>query len=765
MTIIQQLNLSFKIRIKERGAVMEKNIDKLLKELTLKEKASLLSGGDTWQTQAIKRLDIPSVFLVDGPHGVRYVADRHHADPAKKATCFPTAVNLAASWDLELIKKTAAALAEEAKARGVDVLLGPGINMKRSPLGGRNFEYFSEDPFLSAELAISFIKTVQENGIGTSLKHYTANNQEYKRFSIDAQIDERPLREIYLAAFEKVVKEANPWTVMAAYNQINGDFATENPYLLQEILRDEWCYDNLVVSDWWAVHKRVEALKAGLDLEMPGADPVNDQKLVEAVQAGEISEAELDQAAARVLDLILKALETKKEEKELPEAEHHQLAKEIAGETIVLLKNQGDLLPLTEAKLDGKESLLVVGELAQEVRYQGIGSSQVNPTRLDTHLEALEDKFAEKLEVHYTPGCSSEAEAEENENLREKALRIAENKDYVIIYAGLPDQVEAEGYDRDDMQLPAEQNQLIKELAAVNPNIIVVLNNGSAVDLREWINKVSAVVEAGLPGQAGALALADIIAGEINPSAKLAESYPLRLEDNPSYLDFPGSSGSVRYGEGIYIGYRYYDKKKQEVLFPFGYGLSYTEFAYRALEAPDYLAEGEKLKLKVLIENTGQFKGKEIVQLYLSQQNPSLDRPPKELKGFGKVELEPGEKKWLELELDYQDLAYYHPQEGWIVEADHFKIMIGASSREIKFTEEIEVDSSFTLKKLTAKSPFADWLNDRLGKKAVSEVLTEDQIEGIGFFKDWPIYRLHFFAAEQVSLEEIEEIIDIYQDL
>ncbi|TDQ01689.1 beta-glucosidase [Halanaerobium saccharolyticum] len=743
---------------------MKGNIDELIKELSLKEKASLLSGGDVWQTEAVARLDIPSIFLVDGPHGVRYVADRHHADPAQKATCFPTAVNLAASWDLDLIKKVAAALAEESKARGVDVLLGPGINMKRSPLGGRNFEYFSEDPFLSAELAIAFIKKVQNKGIGTSLKHYAANNQEHKRFSIDAQIDERPLREVYLAAFEKVVKKANPWTIMAAYNQINGDFATENEYLLQDILRDEWGYDNLIVSDWWAIHDRVKALKAGLDLEMPGADPVNDQKIVDAVEAGELSQEIVDESAARVLDLILKAQETEKNT-ELPAEEHHQLAKEIAGDTIILLKNQGDLLPLTEAKIAEKESLLVVGELAQEVRYQGIGSSQVNPTRLDNHYQALEDKFAEELAVHYTPGYSSEAEAEENENLREKALREAENKDYVIIYAGLPDKVEAEGYDRKDMQLPQEQNQLIKELAKVNPNIIVVLNNGAPVDIRQWLDNVSAVIEAGLPGQAGALALAEIITGEVNPSAKLAESYPLKLEDNPSYLDFPGSNGTVRYGEGIYIGYRYYDKKKMDVLFPFGFGLSYTEFAYRALEVPDYLAEGEKLKLKVLIENTGQFTGKEVVQLYISQSSPALERPPKELKGFAKIELEPGEKEWLELELDYQDLAYYHPDAGWIVEEDQYKIMIGASSRDIKFTEEIQVESSFKLKDLTAKSPFEDWLADPLGKKAVEEVLSQKEIEEIGFFKAWPIYRLHFFAAEQVSLEDIEDILDIYQDL
>ena len=743
---------------------MKGNIDELIKELSLKEKASLLSGGDVWQTEAVARLDIPSIFLVDGPHGVRYVADRHHADPAQKATCFPTAVNLAASWDLDLIKKVAAALAEESKARGVDVLLGPGINMKRSPLGGRNFEYFSEDPFLSAELAIAFIKKVQNKGIGTSLKHYAANNQEHKRFSIDAQIDERPLREVYLAAFEKVVKKANPWTIMAAYNQINGDFATENEYLLQDILRDEWGYDNLIVSDWWAIHDRVKALKAGLDLEMPGADPVNDQKIVDAVEAGELSQEIVDESAARVLDLILKAQETEKNT-ELPAEEHHQLAKEIAGDTIILLKNQGDLLPLTEAKIAEKESLLVVGELAQEVRYQGIGSSQVNPTRLDNHYQALEDKFAEELAVHYTPGYSSEAEAEENENLREKALREAENKDYVIIYAGLPDKVEAEGYDRKDMQLPQEQNQLIKELAKVNPNIIVVLNNGAPVEIRQWLDNVSAVIEAGLPGQAGALALAEIITGEVNPSAKLAESYPLKLEDNPSYLDFPGSNGTVRYGEGIYIGYRYYDKKKMDVLFPFGFGLSYTEFAYRALEVPDYLAEGEKLKLKVLIENTGQFTGKEVVQLYISQSSPALERPPKELKGFAKIELEPGEKEWLELELDYQDLAYYHPDAGWIVEEDQYKIMIGASSRDIKFTEEIQVESSFKLKDLTPKSPFEDWLADPLGKKAVEEVLSQEEIEEIGFFKAWPIYRLHFFAAEQVSLEDIEDILDIYQDL
>ncbi len=644
------------------------------------------------------------------------------------------------------------------------MLLGPGINMKRSPLGGRNFEYFSEDPFLSAELAIAFIKKVQNKGIGTSLKHYAANNQEHKRFSIDAQIDERPLREVYLAAFEKVVKKANPWTIMAAYNQINGDFATENKYLLQDILRDQWGYDNLIISDWWAIHDRVKALKAGLDLEMPGADPVNDQKIVDAVEAGELSQEIVDESAARVLDLILKAQETEKNT-ELPAEEHHQLAKEIAGDTIILLKNQGDLLPLTEAKIAEKESLLVVGELAQEVRYQGIGSSQVNPTRLDNHYQALEDKFAEELAVHYTPGYSSEAEAEENENLREKALREAENKDYVIIYAGLPDKVEAEGYDRKDMQLPQEQNQLIKELAKVNPNIIVVLNNGAPVDIRQWLDNVSAVIEAGLPGQAGALALAEIITGEVNPSAKLAESYPLKLEDNPSYLDFPGSNGTVRYGEGIYIGYRYYDKKKMDVLFPFGFGLSYTEFAYRALEAPDYLAEGEKLKLKVLIENTGQFTAKEVVQLYISQSSPALERPPKELKGFAKIELEPGEKEWLELELDYQDLAYYHPDAGWIVEEDQYKIMIGASSRDIKFTEEIQVESSFKLKDLTAKSPFEDWLADPLGKKAVEEVLSQEEIKEIGFFKAWPIYRLHFFAADQVSLEDIEDILDIYQDL
>ena len=743
---------------------MKENIEELIEELSLEEKASLLSGEDIWQTEAVKRLDIPSIFLVDGPHGVRYVADRHHTDPAKEATCFPTAVNLAAGWDPELVAEVAEALAEESKALGVDVLLGPGINMKRSPLGGRNFEYFSEDPYLTAELAISFIKRLQEQGIGTSLKHFAANNQEYKRFSINAEIEERPLREIYLAAFEKVVKEANPWTIMAAYNQVNGDFATENEYLLNDILRNEWGYDNLVVSDWWAVHKRVEALRVGLDLEMPGPDAVNDQKIVDAVKNGELAEAKVDRSVKRILELIAKAQKTEKEKNELPAEKHHQLAEKIAAETIVLLKNQGELLPLTEEKVAEQDSLLVVGELAQKVRYQGIGSSQVNPTQLDEHYEILEEKFADLLKLHYTPGYSSDAEQEENERLKEKALREAENKDYVLIYAGLPDKIEAEGYDRDDIELPAEQNELIKELAAVNPNIIVVLNNGSAVDLREWINRVSAVIEAGLPGQAGAGAVADIIKGEVNPSAKLAETYPLKLEDNPSYLNFPGKNGSVSYSEGIYTGYRYYDKKKQEVLFPFGYGLSYTDFAYRAMEAPDYLAEGEELRVNVLIENTGQFKGKEIVQLYISETEPTLARPPKELKSFAKIELEPGEKKWVELKVDYQDLAYYHPEEGWIVEEDRFEIIIGASSRDIKFTEEFKVGSSLVLKELDGKNPLEDWLEDSVGKRAIDAVLSDEQLEQIEF-KSRPLYSQHFYAADAVSLKEVKEILDIYKQL
>ncbi|MBF8436199.1 glycoside hydrolase family 3 C-terminal domain-containing protein [Halanaerobiaceae bacterium Z-7014] len=744
---------------------MKNNITEILEELTLKEKASMFSGGDFWQTETIERLSIPAIFLVDGPHGVRNVVDRHHTDPAKKATCFPTAVNLAASWDLSLIEKVAEALAEESKCLGVDVLLGPGINMKRSPLGGRNFEYFSEDPFLTAELAIKFINTVQRKGIGTSLKHYIANNQEYKRFSIDAQIDERPLREIYLSAFEKIVKKANPWTIMAAYNQVNGDFATESSYLLKKILRNEWGYKNLVVSDWRAVHNRVEALKAGLDLEMPGSVPINDQKILDAVESGELIKEKVDQSIKRQLDLILKSQSTKKENIDLPIEKHHQLSKEIASETIVLLKNQGKLLPLTKERLDDTKSMLVVGELAKKIRYQGIGSSQVNPTKLDTHYKALKDKFDKQLEVDYAEGYKSNDKLEENENLKQKALSTAKNKDYVIVYAGLPDKVEAEGYDRENIKLPKEQNELIKELTEINSNVIVVLNNGSAVDLREWIDKVSAVIEAGLPGQAGALALADIISGEVNPSAKLTESYPLKLEDNPSYLNFPGNNGIVRYGEGIYIGYRYYDKKKMEVLFPFGYGLSYTEFAYRKAEVPNHLEEGENLKIKVLIENTGLFKGKEIVQVYISQEKPRLDRPPKELKGFGKIELDPGEEGRLELELDYQELAYYHPEEGWVVESDYYKLMIGASSRDIKITEKIWVESSTIIKGLTKKSPFIDWLNDPFGHKAVKKVLTEEQIKEIEYHNSRPIYRLHFYSPDQVSLKNIEDILDVYQNL
>ena len=740
---------------------MEITIEDLVQELTLEEKAALCSGASFWETKTVDRLDIPAMLVSDGPHGVRYVADREHDAPAKPATCFPTASAIAAAWDPELAKRIGKAIAEECKSLGVDIILGPGINMKRSPLGGRNFEYFSEDPHLIAELAIAFITAIQEEGIGTSLKHYAANNQETDRFSIDAQIAERPLREIYLAAFERVVKEAKPWTVMCAYNQINGVFASEHQYLLTDILRDEWGFGGLVVSDWVAVHDRVAGIQAGLDLEMPGPSPINDEKIVQAVESGELDESILDEAVKRNLEVLFRAKQEPKDETFSTE-EHHQLAREVAGECTVLLKNEGDLLPL-DFNLD---SIAVIGELAEKPRYQGAGSSRVNPTQLDVPYEELEKLIGSETDFTYFPGYSTEDNSDGE--LLEEAVEAAKEVETAIIFAGLPEEIEAEGYDREDLQLPAEQNKLIQAVAEVQPNTVVVLSNGSAVDLRSWIEEVPAVLEGWLTGQAGGGAIADVLTGRVNPSGKLSETFPTRLEDNPSYLHFPGSAGEVHYGEGIYIGYRYYDKKEIEPLFPFGHGLSYTEFEYSNLSCQQEVKAESGLTVEVEVTNTGQLTGQEVVQLYLSQLNPQLDRPPKELKAFQKIKLEPGETKAVELRLEYKDFAYYIPAEGdWIVDTDQFQLLVGSSSRDIRLEETIQVVSSDTTHLLTKESSLIDWFEDENGRKALQEVLSAQQLEIAhkGWTKSRPLYRLHYLSEGKVTAEEVEQIYNIYQEL
>ncbi|MFW6023066.1 MAG: glycoside hydrolase family 3 C-terminal domain-containing protein [Halanaerobiaceae bacterium] len=770
-----------------------KEINILVNELTLEEKASLCSGASRWSTKPIERLGIPHMNLFDGPHGLRGLDKIDAFDiPNRPGTCFPTASALASSWNRDLIREVGHALAEEAKDHNVHVLLGPGVNIKRHPLGGRNFEYFSEDPYLAGEMAANYINSVQENGVGTSLKHFTANNQEYERFSISAGIDERTLREIYLPAFEKAVKEAQPWTVMCAYNKINGVFGSEHTYLLNDILRKEWGFKGIVVSDWWATHDRIKGIMAGLDLEMPGSSPVNDQKIVEAVQEGRLDEKVLNTAVRRILELIEKAEKyrvkssadnsdtvSQGETNSVDYEKHHELAAKTAAESIVLLKNDNNLLPINIDDIDG---IAVIGKMAVEPRYQGAGSSRVRPTKLSIPLDELKrfiDGNEGNVEVKYTVGYDwDEQESKEGlsnkENIRDEekllnnAVKLAESVDRAIIFAGVPENIESEGYDRNDMKIPRNQIDLIKAILDVQPNTIIVLNNGAAVEMREWIDKAPAVLEAWLTGQAGADAVVDILFGKVNPSGKLSETFPVKLADTPAYINYPGENGVVRYGEGIFVGYRYYDSKGIEPEFPFGHGLSYTDFKYKHLQIDrveddnNYIAEVE-----LQIENIGELAGKEVVQLYIGQNNSTVSRPLKELKGFKKIYLEPGERRKIKFKLSYRDFSYYNSKKKkWIAENDIYNIFIGSSSRDIRLNGIFKLeDGEEKGLNLSKDTPTLEWLKDRRGREIISQVLSKQKIELLESkeyipIADKPIYRLNAFSYDKITSEEVSLIFE-----
>ncbi|MDY0380065.1 MAG: glycoside hydrolase family 3 C-terminal domain-containing protein, partial [Defluviitoga tunisiensis] len=671
---------------------MERDIKSLIAQMTLEEKASLCSGLDNWHTKPIERLGIPSIRMSDGPHGLRKeVPNQQTSVPS---TCFPTAVTTASSWDRELIKQMGQALAQECQAEEVDIILGPAINIKRSPLCGRNFEYFSEDPYLSSQLATAYIQAVQSMGVGTSLKHYAANNQEYRRFTIDETIDERTLREIYLSNFEGAVKEGKPWTVMCSYNRVNGILASENKYLLTDILKEEWGFEGFVVSDWGAVDERVEGIKAGLDLEMPSSYGIGDQKIIEAVKIGKLDEKELDQTVERLLKIIFKAVDNRKRGTTYDKQAHHKLARKIAGESMVLLKNQDNILPL---KKEG--TIAIIGAFAKKPRYQGGGSSHVNPTKLDNALEEIEKLVQGKAKIIYEEGYNLDND-EMNQELIDKAKETAKKSNVAIIFAGLPDRYESEGYDRKHMKMPENHNKLIEEISKVQPNTIVVLSNGAPVEI-PWIDKVKGLLESYLGGQAGGGAVADILFGEVNPSGKLAETFPKKLSHNPSYLNFPGEGNKVEYREGVFVGYRYYDKKEIEPLFPFGYGLSYTTFEYTDISVDKKeITDKETIEVKVKVKNTGKVKGKEIVQLYVRDVESKVNRPEKELKGFEKIELAPGEEKTVTFKLDKRSFAYYNTEiRDWYVESGEFEILVGKSSKEIELKETVKVNSTVTIKK------------------------------------------------------------------
>ena len=668
-----------------------KDIKNIISQMTLEEKASLCSGLNFWYLKGIARLGMPSIMVTDGPHGLRKQAgssDHVGLNESVPATCFPTASALAATWNRDLVYQVGQALGEECLEEKVGVILGPGANIKRSPLCGRNFEYFSEDPYLTGEIAKSHINGVQSKGIGTSLKHYAVNNQEYRRMVIDAIVDERALREVYLAGYEIAVKDAQPWTVMCAYNRVNGTYCCEHEYLMTAILKTEWGHAGLVVTDWGAMNQRVDALVAGTELEMPGAPNGNDEKITAAVKDGQLDEAMLDRAVERILSLIFKADETLAGDHTYDRQAHHALARRVAGEGAVLLKNTGGILPLQE-----KVKVALIGQFAKNPRYQGAGSSSMNPTRLDNLYDEV-IKLVGDENITYAPGYVLKRDTVDDQLIQE-AVAAAQSAEVVVICAGLTDMYEVEGLDRENMKLPQNHDALIEAVSKVHSKVVVVLSNGSPVEM-PWVDRVQGILEAYLGGQAGAGAIADILYGKVNPNGKLAETFPRRLADNPSYHYFPGGPKTVEYRESIYVGYRYYDTVGSEVLFPFGHGLSYTTFEYSELHLDqDLITDEDTLTVTLKVKNTGAVAGKEIVQLYVRDLESTVFRPEKELKGFAKVSLKPGEDMSVRFTLDRRAFAYYNTGLGdWHVETGAFEILVGASSRDIRLTASVQVKSS-----------------------------------------------------------------------
>jgi beta-glucosidase len=702
---------------------MSESIQSIISRMTLEEKAALCTGASAWTTTPIERLGVPEMVVSDGPHGVRRVPDvSSMVNESLPATCFPTASCLASTWDVDLLREMGEALAEECIALNVDVILGPGVNMKRSPLCGRNFEYYSEDPYLAGEMAASLITGIQSRGVGTSLKHFAANNQEFQRFSISAEVDERTLREIYLPAFEKAVKQAKPWTVMCSYNKLNGTFASEHHDLLTEILKNEWGFEGLIVSDWGAVRDRVAALQGGLDLEMPGPQERRVKAVMEAVHSGKLNEAVLDESVRRILNIVFKAKETPKNGTFDVDA-HHELAHKVATEGMVLLKNNG-LLPLR-----GQQQIAVIGRSAENAHFQGGGSSHINPTRVAIPFKELKAQAGD-AELTYAEGYP--ADNSFRQDMIDQAVTLAQSADVAVLYIALPTFKESEGYDRSDLDLTEQQVALIKAVAKVQPKTVVVLNNGAPVAMSAWIDDVAAVLEGWMMGQAGGVAIADVLFGKVNPCGKLAETFPIKLSDTPAYLNWPGGAGEVRYGEGLFIGYRYYDAKQMPVLFPFGYGLSYTTFAYsNANVSAKTFKDVDGVAVTVDVTNTGEYAGKEIVQVYVHDQKSGLVRPEKELKGFAKVELQPGETQSVSIELDFRAFSYYHPEyKQWITEDGDFDILIAASAADVRQTLTVTLESTLSLPCILDKeSTIREWMADPRGKAVFGSLYAQIEAE------------------------------------
>ena len=675
------------------------DVEKVLSQMTLEEKAQMCSGRDFWKSQDTPRLDVPCVMMCDGPNGLRKqpgAADHLGINKSIETVCYPTASALAASFDRALLKEEGEMLGEECCAEHVGMLLGPGVNMKRSPLCGRNFEYFSEDPYLAGELAAAYIQGLQSKGVSACVKHYAANNQETRRMSGSSQVDERTLHEIYLPAFEAAVMDGKTRSIMCAYNAVNGTFCSENEELLTKILREDWGFTGFVVTDWGAVKDRVKGLEAGLDLEMPGSTEGKTEDIVKAVESGALDEAVLDAAVRNVLSFVAQAVENGLEFADLSDSfdrdEARELSKVCSAESAVLLKNDGTL-PLAK---DAKAAF--IGAFARAPRYQGAGSSHINVVHPVSALEALAaDEEMQTASVVYAKGYDPDSE-ETDEALLKEAVKTAEEADVAVVFAGLPESFETEGADRESLDIPANQNELISEILKVQKNVVVVLHGGAAMVL-PWRDKVSAILCMYLGGDQVGRSTIELLYGDVNPSGKLAETWPIKIADNPSYLNFPGENGSVEYNEGIYIGYRYYDKKEMEVEYPFGHGLSYTSFEYSDLKMDKtQMTDGDQLTVTCRVKNTGSVFGKEVVQLYTGVQNSKVRRAVRELKGFEKIALKPGEEKEVSFTLDARAFAYYEPKiHDWFVESGTAVIEIGSSSRDIRLRGEVSVVSTMEI--------------------------------------------------------------------
>jgi beta-glucosidase len=749
--------------------LLDKRASYLVSQMTLIEKAGLCSGKDFWTTKSIKFLRIPSIFMTDGPNGLRKsnITTGFTGDVVP-ATCFPTASSLAASWDINLVEEVGKAIGEECQANQVQIILGPGVNIKRSPLCGRNFEYYSEDPILSGEMGAAWVRGVQSQGVGTSVKHFACNNQEYQRMTISVDVDERTLREIYLQPFEIIVKKEQPWSVMASYNRINGVYACENKYLLNEILRDEWGYKGIVVSDWGAVNDHVAGIKAGMNLQMPGGTV--DQSIIDAVRQGNLSESSLDKVVTDLVRVTLKAESLEKKGVTYDKNQHHMLARKAGSECIVLLKNENSILPINAQE---PKKIAIIGAFAKNPRYLGGGSSILKPTMVDIPYDEIRKIAGDSILLAYTEGYPEKDTIDKK--YIDKAVNLARGADLAIIFAGLPESYESEGFDRRHLNLPESHNRLISIIAAAQKNVIVVLNNGSPVTM-PWLTDVDAVLLGGLNGQATGGAIADVLFGKVNPSGKLAETYPLKLEDNPSFLNFPGENQEVRYSERVFVGYRYYDIKNLQTLFPFGYGLSYTTFEYSNIKlSASRINDTVPLTVIAYVKNTGNLPGKEIVQLYIIDYESTYQRPIKELKAFAKVELNPGESKEVKFSLGYRDFAFYNPSvKDWVVETGDFEILIGASSQDIRLMEKVHITATKKWNpKLTRYSLVREWTAHPVGKEILTPLiegmvkslvgdqeLPGDPVELINrTLGEMPIIKLINLSQGKFTLEMLDQMI------